>query len=162
MDRSPQLRTAGCTAPDRKSPGYDEAGFRNVSPTGYRMIGRGPKGPVVHQPNHRASAVYHPRPSCGNRGGDSRQRRKGIRIVCPDSYVSITNPGWYTLQSAIQASEHVLTHITCTYEGHTPPVRFLVNAWAVTIHGFSEQIRRTHRTLRVIVDNVGSWEHRWK
>ena len=52
------------------------------------------------------------------------------------SYVSIQNVKWFPLQSAMAASEQVLSFITCTYEGRTPPVKFLVEAWAGTIYYF--------------------------
>ena len=76
--------------------------------------------------------------------------------------VSITKPLWFPLQAAMQASEHVLTFITDEYDGRTPPVRFLVEAWAGTIHYFSENIRMTKRSAKDVIGNIGGWENRWK
>lgn len=42
------------------------------------------------------------------------------------SYVSVTRPSWSPLQMAVQASEQILGHIMCTYEGKSPPTSFLV------------------------------------
>ena len=78
------------------------------------------------------------------------------------SHVSIKNVKWFPLQSAMAASEQVLSFITCTYEGRTPPVKFLVEAWASTIHYFSEQVRITGLTADAVISNIGAWEHKWK
>ena len=78
------------------------------------------------------------------------------------SYVSIQNVKWFPLQSAMAASEQVLSFITCTYEGRTPPVKFLVEAWASTIHYFSEQVRIAGMTADAVISNIGAWEHKWK
>ena len=78
------------------------------------------------------------------------------------AYVSSPSPQWFPYQSAMAASEQILGHITATYDGRTPPVAFLVQAWAATSHHLSEQVRVTGRTPREILDNTGSWEHKWK
>ena len=78
------------------------------------------------------------------------------------SYVSSSTPDWFPYQSALQASEQVLNHITSTYDGRTPPTNFLVQAWAATSHHVSEQARVTGRSPREILDNAGAWEHKWK
>ena len=46
------------------------------------------------------------------------------------AYISICKPNWFPLQGALQASEQILGHIACAYDGRTPPVQFLVGAWA--------------------------------
>jgi len=79
------------------------------------------------------------------------------------AHVSILKPGWFPLQSAIMASEQILTYITATYGGRTPPVAFLVEAWAHTSHYFSEALRMQQtRSAAEIVGNLGAWENRWK
>ena len=78
------------------------------------------------------------------------------------SHVSILDIKWFPLQSAMAASEHVLSFITSTYEGRTPPVKFLVQAWASTVHYFSEQVRITSLTAHDVISNIGAWEHKWK
>ena len=78
------------------------------------------------------------------------------------SYVSVLDIKWFPLQSAMAASEHVLSFITCTYEGRTPPVKFLVQVWASTVHYFSEQVRITSLTAHDVTSNIGAWEHKWK
>ena len=78
------------------------------------------------------------------------------------AYVTIGKPEWFPLQTALLASEQILNFITSTYEGRTPPVQFLVSAWASTVHYFSEQIRMTERTANDVVGNIGAWEHKWK
>ena len=50
------------------------------------------------------------------------------------SYVPVARPSWFPLQMAVQASEQILGHIMCAYEGKRPPTLFLVSAWAATIH----------------------------
>jgi len=78
------------------------------------------------------------------------------------SYVALPKGDWFPYQSAVAASEQVLGHIMATYNGRTPPVKFLSQAWAATIHQLSEQVRVSGRSPREILDNTGSWEHRWK
>ena len=78
------------------------------------------------------------------------------------SYVSISKPDWFPLQSAMQAPEHVLAYITSTYDGRTPPVTFLVHAWAATIHHISDRVRMSQRCAREVIGNVGPWEHKRK
>jgi hypothetical protein len=47
-------------------------------------------------------------------------------------------------------------------DNRTPPVSFLVTAWASTSHHLSEQVRVTGKSPREIMENTGGWEHRWK
>ena len=74
-------------------------------------------------------------------------------VVVPDAQF----PALFPLQSAMEAAEHVLTFITSEYDGRTPPVRFLVTAWAGTIHYFSENMRMTRRTAKEVIENIGGW-----
>ena len=60
------------------------------------------------------------------------------------------------------ASELVLTSISASYGGRSPPLWFLVNAWAETIHHVSEQLRMTKRSANDVVGNIAGWENRWK
>ena len=57
------------------------------------------------------------------------------------SQISIEKPDWFPLQIAMIASDQVLTSISNTYRGQVPPVQFLLEAWANTIHYFSETMR---------------------
>ena len=77
-------------------------------------------------------------------------------------YISVPWSDWFPYQSALAASEQILGHITATYDGRTPPVNFLVQAWAATIHHISEQVRVSGRTPKEVINNTGAWEHKWK
>ena len=57
------------------------------------------------------------------------------------SQVSVENPDWFPLQTAMVASDLILAAISNTYRGHAPPVRFFLEAWANTIHFFSETMK---------------------
>ena len=79
------------------------------------------------------------------------------------TFVSILTPNWFPLQSAILASEQIFTYVTATYNGRTPPIGFLVEAWAHTSHYFSEAMRMgQERTAAEIIGNLGAWENKWK
>ena len=78
------------------------------------------------------------------------------------AFISITVPDWFTLQIAIDASDWILSHITATWNGRSPPVSFHVAAWGTTVHHFSERVRVSKRSLKAVVQNVGAWEHNWK
>jgi hypothetical protein len=80
------------------------------------------------------------------------------------AYVSVLTPDWFPLQSAIIASEQIFEYVTATYNGRTPPIGFLVEAWAHTSHYFSEALRmgQKKRTAAEIIGNLGAWENKWK
>ena len=78
------------------------------------------------------------------------------------AYVSIEDPTWFPLQIAMLVSEQIMGFITNTFNGRTPPLEFLIKAWAATIHYFSEQMRIQSCTPAQIIGAVGSWEHKWK
>ena len=99
-----------------------------------------------------ADSVYHPM--------DFYARVRAFLMTL--AYVSVTTPTWFPLQSAIAACEQILGFVMTTYGGKYPPVAFFVEAWASTIHHFSEQIRLTGRSPKEVVENVGAWEHRWR
>ena len=82
------------------------------------------------------------------------------------AFVSIKNPKWFPLQSAMTASDLILQKIMATYKGRTAPLQFLITAWAETTHWLSEQVRMgasetPRRTPASIMDNAGAWETRW-
>jgi len=78
------------------------------------------------------------------------------------AYLCIADPSMFDLQTAVTASEKVLNFVQKTYEGRTPPVAFFVQAWAQTIHCFSEQLRMTTcMQLKEIVLNGSLWEAFW-
>ena len=52
--------------------------------------------------------------------------------------------------------------ITNTFDGRTPPLIFLVTAWASTIQYFSEQVRIQKLPPSAIIGAIGTWEHKWK
>ena len=80
------------------------------------------------------------------------------------AFVSILTPDWFPLQSAILASEQIFEYVTATYHGRTPPIGFLVEAWAHTSHYFSEALRmgQQKRTAAEVIGNLGAWENKWK
>ena len=78
------------------------------------------------------------------------------------SYVTVLTPGYFPLQSAMLASELVLASVCAQYSGRAPPVQFMVQAWAETVHYYSESARMSRRTMKEIVENVAAWENRWK
>ena len=80
------------------------------------------------------------------------------------AFVSILTPDWFPLQSAILASEQIFEYVTATYNGRTPPIGFLVEAWAHTSHYFSEALRmgQKKRTAAEVIGNLGAWENKWK
>lgn len=73
------------------------------------------------------------------------------------SYVSIETPAWYPLQIAMEVSEQIMGFITNTFDGRTPPLIFLVTAWASIIHYFSEQIRIQKKPPAEIIGSIGTW-----
>ena len=77
------------------------------------------------------------------------------------AYVCIYKPDYFDLQTAIFVSEKILSLIMTLKQGRSPPVDFLVAAWAATAHYFSEQLRITDEPLKKIVACTGSWEHLW-
>lgn len=76
--------------------------------------------------------------------------------------VTILTPDYFPLQTAMMTSELILAAVSASYGGRAPPVHFLVQAWAETIHHFSECARMSKRTAREVVENVAGWENRWK
>ena len=78
------------------------------------------------------------------------------------SVVTILQPDYFPLQTAMMASELILAAVCASYGGRAPPVRFLLQAWAETIHHFSECARMSNRSAKDIVENVAGWENRWK
>jgi len=79
------------------------------------------------------------------------------------SQVSIEKPEWFPLQIAMIASDQILSSISNTYRGQIPPVQFLLEAWANTIHYFSETMRiQKTRTAGEIIGTLNTWEHWWK
>ena len=78
------------------------------------------------------------------------------------AYLCIADPSMFDLQTAVTASEKILNFVQKTYEGRTPPVAFFVQAWAQTIHCFSEQLRMTMcMSLKEMVLNGNLWEAFW-
>ena len=59
------------------------------------------------------------------------------------------------------ASEQIMKFIMSTYRGRSPPLEFLIQAWANTAHHFSESVRLQEKTPAEIIGNLGAWEHRW-
>jgi hypothetical protein len=57
------------------------------------------------------------------------------------AFVSIRDPDFFDLQSALFASDKILTLMQQVYNGQYPPIAFYTNAWAVTIHHWAEQVR---------------------
>ena len=78
------------------------------------------------------------------------------------AYVSVSDPTWFPLQTAMEVSEQIMKFITNTYDSRSPPLSFLLQAWAATIHHFSEQIRIQILPPSKIIGAIGSWEHKWK
>ena len=77
------------------------------------------------------------------------------------SYVSIEDPAWFPLQIAFLVSEQIMGFITNTFNGRTPPLDFLIRAWAATIHYISEQMRIQSATPAAIFGAVSAWETKW-
>ena len=78
------------------------------------------------------------------------------------AYITIGRNGFLTLQTAIFASEKIMSLCLRTRKGVAPPIHFLVTAWAATISHFSEQVRiQNPTTLDALVHNTGAWEHFW-
>jgi hypothetical protein len=71
------------------------------------------------------------------------------------AYVNIRNPTWFDYQTAIFASEQVLTLLMQTFNKLTPPVTFYIEAWGQKIHHFSEQVRVSGDSMAVVVRNTG-------
>ena len=79
------------------------------------------------------------------------------------SFVTVVlDEGWFPLQSAILVSEQILTYVTDTYNNQSPPLSFLVNAWASTSQYWSQQIRVNVQTPKNVMGAIGAWEHKWK
>ena len=78
------------------------------------------------------------------------------------AYVSVSDPTWFPLQTAMEVSEQIMKFITNTYDSRSPPLSFLHQAWAATIHHFSEQIRIQILPTSKIIGAIGSWEQKWK
>jgi len=77
------------------------------------------------------------------------------------AFVSIGNPGWFDLQTALFASEKILELVQYTSGGLAPPLSHFISAWAATINHFSEQVRISGEPVITFVKNTGSWEHKW-
>jgi hypothetical protein len=77
------------------------------------------------------------------------------------AYVSIHNPAFFDLQTALYVSEKILGLVTSVHKKQMAPISFYVEAWAATIHHFAEQVRVAKVTLKTAVLNTGSWEHKW-
>ena len=79
------------------------------------------------------------------------------------AFVSVTDPNWFPLQVAILASDQIMGAISNTDRGRVPPVLFLVEAWAHTVHHFAETMRmQKHRTAGDIIGSLNQWDHFWK
>ena len=78
------------------------------------------------------------------------------------AFVSVTLPDWFPLQIAILASDQILGAVSNTYRGKIPPVYFLVEAWANTVHYFAETMRMQKRSAADIIGSLNQWEHWWK
>ena len=78
-----------------------------------------------------------------------------------EAYASIVRPDFFDLQTAISASDQILTFVTQTFDGHHAPMRFYLNAWAATIHFFSESVRLQKLPLKSVVSSTGQWVFRW-
>ena len=72
------------------------------------------------------------------------------------AYVRITRPTWFPLQVAMLAAGQVMSYITCTYNGRSHPVRFLVEAWVGTIHYFPNRCGCNHGARRTSSE---TWAH---
>ena len=80
------------------------------------------------------------------------------------AFISIRNPKWFDLQTALFAAEKVLELVQCTSGGVAPPLSHFIGAWAATVNYFSEQVRitgesvivfvKTHRLLGASLDMV--------
>ena len=68
------------------------------------------------------------------------------------AYISITKPTWFPLQVAMLAADQVMSYITCTYNGRSPPVKILVEAWAGRSTTFPSQCGCNQGTLRTSSD----------
>ena len=77
------------------------------------------------------------------------------------AYVNIRNPTWFDYQTAIFASEKVLSLLMQTFNKLTPPVTFYIEAWGQTIHHISEQVRVSGDSMAVVVRNTGGWLTFW-
>ena len=78
------------------------------------------------------------------------------------AYVSIKKPNWFDFQTALFASDKILHFVTQTFRGgQCAPSGFYIEAWAATIHYFSEHVRVSKESLKDTVLNTGAWEHRW-
>ena len=77
------------------------------------------------------------------------------------AFVNIRRQAWFDYQSAIFGSERILKFVSQTFQGQHAPVSFYAQAWASTIHYFSESVRLSQMTLKEAVKNTGAWEHRW-
>ena len=74
----------------------------------------------------------------------------------------VLNEDWFPLQSAMLVSEQILTYVTDTYRNQSPPLSFLVGAWASTTQYWSQQIRVNSQPPKLVMGAVGAWEHKWK
>ena len=77
------------------------------------------------------------------------------------AYVTIKHPQFFDFQSALFASDKILSFVTQSFKGHFAPVSFYVSAWAATIHHFCEEIRLHDKTLSDCVKATGEWQHKW-
>ena len=77
------------------------------------------------------------------------------------AYVCIHKPDFIDAQTALMASDKVLTFVTQSFKGMSAPTTFYVAAWAATVHHFSEQVRISERNLKDVIRETGTWEHRW-
>ena len=74
------------------------------------------------------------------------------------AYCAIDKPDFFPLQDAMQTSEHFLKLLTATYRKQRPPVQHMVEAWDNTIHSWSEDMRMTERTAKVVICTFSTWE----
>ena len=77
------------------------------------------------------------------------------------AFVAIRKPTWFDLQTAVFASEKMFELVQVTSRGQTPPIDHFLEAWAVTASHFAEQMRISGSSLKSVVLNTGTWEHRW-
>ena len=77
------------------------------------------------------------------------------------AYVSVQNPAWFPLQTAILTSEHLLRLITATFKKQRPPLEHMISAWDNTVHTWSESVRMTEQKPAVVIGNFSTWESKF-
>ena len=75
--------------------------------------------------------------------------------------VNIRQPTWFGIQTAIFASDKIMTKCLAVQNGINATPQHLSAAWAQTIHHWSEQVRISGQALGSFVQQTGSWEHFW-